>query len=287
MELTGDSNMNNIHKKTVDGFGDEWERFDQSQLTNQEHQELFDRYFSIFPWDKLPKDSSGFDMGCGSGRWAKLLAPRVGTLHCIDPSSALDVAQRILVDNNNCQFHKKGVDEEILPHGSQDFGVSLGVLHHIPNTEAGIKVCANMLKPGAPFLLYLYYALDNRPFWFRFIWLVSNFFRQGISHLPHKLRYFVSQIIATFIYWPLARLAYLLEKFGASQSFVDTFPLSTYRKLSFYTMRTDALDRFGTRLEQRFTKKQIIKMMKNSGLEDISFSEENPYWVAVGFRKQI
>jgi len=52
-------------------------------------------------------------------------------------------------------------------------------------------------------------------------------------------------------------------------------------------MRTDALDRFGTRLEQRFTKKQIIKMMKNSGLEDISFSEENPYWVAVGFKRQI
>lgn len=277
--------MNNRHKKTVDGFGDEWERFDQSQLTDQEHQELFDRYFSIFPWDKLPKDPIGFDMGCGSGRWAKLLAPKVGTLHCIDPSSALDVARRILADNRNCYFHEKGVGDEILPHGTQDFGVSLGVLHHVPDTEAGIKASVDMLKPGAPFLLYLYYALDNRPFWFRFIWLVSNFFRKGISHLPHKLRYLVSQMIAAFVYWPLARLSYLFEMLGASQSFVDTFPLSTYRKLSFYTMRTDALDRFGTRLEQRFTKDQITKMMKNSGLESISFSEENPYWVAVGYRK--
>ena len=278
---------NNKDQKTVDGFGDEWERFDQSQLSEDEHQELFNRYFSVFPWEKLPENPTGFDMGCGSGRWAKLLAPRVGTLHCIDPSSALDVARRNLADEPNCNFHAKGVDEEILPHGSQDFGVSLGVLHHVPDTLAGIKACVNMLKPGAPFLLYLYYALDNRPFWFRSIWAASNVFRLIISKLPHKLRYGVSQVIAVFAYWPLARLAYLFESCGASKSFVDTFPLSNYRTLSFYTMRTDALDRFGTRLEQRFTKKQIRTMMQDAGLAEISFSEENPYWVAVGYREKV
>lgn len=275
----------NKDQKTVDGFGDEWERFDQSLLDDEEHQELFERYFSIFPWDQLPKNSTGFDMGCGSGRWAKLLAPKVGVLHCIDPSSALDVARRILSDNNNCKFHSKGVDEQILPHGSQDFGVSLGVLHHVPDTAAGIKACSDMLKPGAPFLVYLYYALDNRPIWFRFIWSVSNILRYAISKLPHKLRFLVSQIIAISVYFPLARLAYLIEAIGASQSFVDTFPLSTYRNLSFYTMRTDALDRFGTRLEQRFSKAQITKMMQDADLENIRFSEKNPYWVAVGFRR--
>jgi len=278
---------NNKDQKTVDGFGDEWERFDQSQLSEDEHQELFDRYFSVFPWGKLPENPTGFDMGCGSGRWAKLLAPRVGTLHCIDPSSALDVARHNLADEPNCNFHAKGVAEEILPHGSQDFGVSLGVLHHVPDTAAGIKACVNMLKPGAPFLLYLYYALDNRPFWYRSIWAASNVFRRIISKLPHKLRYGVSQVIAVCAYWPLARLAYLFESWGASKSFVDTVPLSTYRALSFYTMRTDALDRFGTRLEQRFTKKRIRTMMQDAGLAEISFSEENPYWVAVGYRKKV
>ena len=42
---------NNKDQKTVDGFGDEWERFDQSQLSEDEHQELFNRYFSVFPWE--------------------------------------------------------------------------------------------------------------------------------------------------------------------------------------------------------------------------------------------
>ena len=36
---------------------------------------------------------------------------------------------------------------------------------------------------------------------------------------------------------------------------VRHFPLSAYRDRSFYTMRTDALDRFGTRLERRFSRR--------------------------------
>jgi len=49
-------------------------------------------------------------------------------------------------------------------------------------------------------------------------------------------------------------------------------------------MRTDALDRFGTRLEQRFTRKEIKNMMQNAGLENIEFSNSKPFWVAVGYK---
>jgi hypothetical protein len=49
-------------------------------------------------------------------------------------------------------------------------------------------------------------------------------------------------------------------------------------------MRTDALDRFGTRLEQRFTKQQIARMMESAGLENIQFSEKVPYWCALGIK---
>lgn len=63
-----------------------------------------------------------------------------------------------------------------------------------------------------------------------------------------------------------------------------TLPLGFYRHLSFYTMRTDALDRFGTRLEQRFTRKQIQSMMESAGLINIRFSDDAPYWCAVGIR---
>ena len=148
----------NRHDKTVASFGDEWQRCDQSGLADKESGVIFSAYFSIFPWDRLPQNATGFDMGCGTGRWARHVAKRVGTLHCIDPSTALDVAQRNLRDANNVIFHSGGVDDGCLPEGSQDFGYSLGVLHHIPDTEAAMRACVRMLKPGAPFLVYLYYA---------------------------------------------------------------------------------------------------------------------------------
>ena len=197
----------NRHQPTVEGFGDEWHRFDQSQLKFEEHLALFNSYFSIFPWEVLPKNSVGFDMGCGSGRWAKFVAPKVGTLHCIDPSSALTVAMRNLQGITNCVFHAGAVGDHVLKNKSMEFGYSLGVLHHVPDTAAGITACVDMLKPNAPFLIYLYYAFDNRPFWFRCLWWASNLLRIGVSRLPHGARYWVSQLIAVLIYWPLARAA--------------------------------------------------------------------------------
>ena len=50
-------------------------------------------------------------------------------------------------------------------------------------------------------------------------------------------------------------------------------------------MRTDALDRFGTKLEKRFTKKEIKSMLLKSGFVDIQFSENTPYWVALAWKK--
>ena len=143
----------NVDQKTVQGFGDEWSRFDQSDLEAQEHAQMFENYFHVFPWQALPQDAEGFDLGCGSGRWAKLVAPRVGRLHCIDPSCALEVARRNLAGSYNCEFHSATVDSMPLADGSMDFGYSLGVLHHIPDTQAALDACIRKLKPGAPFLV--------------------------------------------------------------------------------------------------------------------------------------
>lgn len=274
--------VGNIDIKTVKGFGDEWSRFDQNDLSNDDLNTIFKKYFKIFPWTNLSNESVGFDLGCGSGRWAKLVAPHIGKLHCIDPSEAIHIARQNLIEESNCIFHEAGVDNIPLEDMSMDFGYSLGVLHHIPDTQAAIKDCVSKLKDGAPFLLYLYYAFDNRPFWFRWLWNLSDLLRKLVSRMPYSLRYFSSQLIAGLIYWPLARLANLFEKIGFD---VSNFPLSFYRNYAFYVMRTDALDRFGTRLEQRFSKFQIEQMMRLAGLADIEFSNESPFWCAIGYKK--
>lgn len=272
----------NLDISTVNSFGDEWEHFDQSELSFTEANKIFNEYFTIFPWDKLPEDASGFDMGCGSGRWAKLMAPRVSHLHCIDPSCAIEIAKSALTSLINVSFHHASLDEEPLPADSQDFGYSLGVLHHVPDTAGAIRSCVNMLKPGAPFLLYIYYAFDNRSNLYKFAWYCSNFLRKIICKLPSKYKNIVTNFLAIIFYFPLARISLIIEKIGF---IVDSIPLSYYRNHSFYTMLTDSRDRFGTPLEHRFSRKEIKLMMEEAGLREVIFSENAPYWCAVGLKK--
>ena len=272
----------NVDPLTVAGFGDEWSTYTQTQLGRDEQLRMFELYFGIFPWGELPPNAEGFDLGCGSGRWAEVVRERVGFLHCIDASEkALAVARDRLADAGNVAFHLAEVSKIPLPDASQDFGYSLGVLHHVPDPAAGLAACVAKLKPGAPFLIYIYYALENRAPWFRALWRLSDGVRSIISRAPFAFRKNATAAIAALVYWPLARSAARAERLGLNP---NSIPLSAYRHSSFYTMRTDALDRFGTRLEHRFTRSEIEQMMVAAGLEKIEFQEGIPYWVACGRR---
>jgi ubiquinone/menaquinone biosynthesis C-methylase UbiE len=275
----------NVDPDVAAGFGHEWSTFRQSatEFTSADREAIFQSYFHIFPWNELPPDPVGIDVGCGSGRWSALVAPRVGHLHLLDASAdALAVARQNLADATNVSFHHASVGDIPVDDNSLDFAFSLGVLHHVPDTMAAIRAIANKLKVGAPFLTYLYYALDNRPWWYRAIWHFSNIFRTIISRLPPGLRLVISQIIAVVIYWPLARFAALVERAGFSPAAI---PLESYRHRKFYVMRTDAYDRFCTTLEQRFTRQQIEQMLAGAGFGEISFSDTVPYWCAVGKKR--
>jgi SAM-dependent methyltransferase len=275
--------MQNINKKNVKSFSDQWVKYDQSGLNDFEAKKIFNNYFSIFPWNKISKLSEGFDIGCGTGRWAKFVAPKVGKLHCIDPSDAIYVAKRKLKRFKNINYLKKSLDDTGLKCDSQDFGYLLGVLHYVPDAASAIKSCTKLLKPGAPILFYIYYALDNRPVWFKFLWKLSNIFRLIISTLPKFLNFLICDIIALIIYYPLARTVLILKKIGFD---FKNFPLYFYSDLSFYVMRTDSRDRFGTPAEKRYSKDQIYKMMKKAGLVKIKFKVKAPYWTVLGFKKK-
>jgi ubiquinone/menaquinone biosynthesis C-methylase UbiE len=277
----------NVDDKVAAGFGAEWSTFqqDEDDLPPAQRQAIFDSYVGIFPWHLLPADGgTGLDAGCGSGRWSMMVAPRVRHLHLLDASAdALAVAKRNLRDARNVTFHHASVGDIPLPPASLDFAFSLGVLHHVPDTAQAIGSIAARLKPGAPFLIYLYYAFDNRPAWFRALWSITNVARLVISRLPHPLRLAVSQVIAALVYLPLARLALLVERTGRNPGAI---PLAWYRDKSFYVMRTDAYDRFCTRLEKRFSRADIAALLTRAGFEDIRFSDKEPFWCAVGRKRR-
>ena len=245
---------------------------------------IFEGYFRIFPWELLaPGGGIGADIGCGTGRWAMMVFPRAAHLHLIIDVSpeTLAVARENLAGCRNVASTSRALPPSRCRTARWIFAFSLGLLHQVPDTQAAIDAIAGKLKRGAPFLIYLYYAFDNCPLWYRVVWQASNLERVIVSRFLHRLRTVVSETIAAPVYWPLARFAGLLRRFGIKG---ESLPLSWYANKMFYVMRTDAYDRFCTRLEKRFARDQIKQMLIQAGFEQVRFSDSQPYWCAVGLK---
>jgi len=270
----------NLDQQVIDSFGHEWAAFDYAE---SETDDALDSQFSAYctPIDLTQfnsKSSVAADFGAGSGRWASRLLPYFSLIYALEPSDgANNVLKNKFLKESRMKILQETVGVNSIPAGSLDLAISLGVLHHIPDTGLAIKVVASKIKSGGIFLCYLYYKLENKPLYYRGLFWTSNSFRWVISRLPYAMRRFIAQAIAVLVYLPLARSAKLLSKTGKN---VSNFPLHHYANMPFVMLQNDALDRFGTRLEQRFSKNEIIEMLGNAGfdLPTLKFSDVEPFW---------
>lgn len=271
---------NNVDLNTVESFGDEWEKF--SDFTSEEIISIGNEYFDIVDDAILNKDSIVLDMGCGSGRWSKYVSTKVKFIEAIDPSEAILTATNLLKGNKNVRTTQASSDNIPFSDESFDFIFSLGVLHHIPDTQQALIDVVKKVKNKGYVLIYLYYNLDNRGLLYKMIFHLSSIIRYVISKLHKSLKHFCCDVIAITIYLPFIFFAKMLKSIFPNTSLHKKVPLAYYIGKSFNVIRNDALDRFGTPLEQRFSKEEITEMMINSGLSGIKFSEKTPYWHAIG-----
>jgi SAM-dependent methyltransferase len=270
----------NIDQGVIDSFGHEWATFDYGGTETAEALNAqFDAYCAPIDLSHFdPKNSIAADFGAGSGRWAARLLPYFSLVYALEPSDgASKVLQNKFSDVSKIKVLQETVGVNSIPLESLDLAMSLGVLHHIPDTGRAIKDVSLRIKPGGIFLCYLYYNLENKPFFYKLIFKVVNTVRQIISLLPQRIKRIVCSSIAAIIYWPLARFSKLMNKIGMNTS---NIPLHHYANMPFVMLANDALDRFGTSLEQRFSKSEITEMLALAGFDmsTLRFSELEPFW---------
>jgi SAM-dependent methyltransferase len=249
-------------------FGAEWR---EHRHVLPEHAPEFEQYFDLIDLASL-KDARVLDLGCGNGRWSTFLKDRCRELVLVDFSDAIYVARQNLRDASNCLFFKGDITRLPFAADVADFAFSLGVLHHlpIPCLEA-----TKQLKKYAPrLLIFLYYALDNRPLYFRVLLGLVTAARNVLARIRSPFfRTAFSFFGTVFVYLPLVLLGRLLDLAGLGR-YVPLYEF--YRNKSFKRIQQDVYDRFFTRIEQRVTRAQILELKSDFGT--VTISDDLPYW---------
>ncbi len=249
-------------------FGQEWLKFPEIM---SEHKREFTLYFDLINTANL-KNSRVCDLGCGIGRWSYFLKDSCRELVLVDFSEAIFVARHNLRNVKHALFFMGDLKRLSFRDNFADFLFCLGVLHHLP-TNALDEI--RRLKRYAPLLLiYLYYSLDNRPLFFRFLLSITTVVRLMVSKIrSHYFRSIFTNLTAIFVYFPMIGLGNIFNLFGLGYC----VPLyECYNNKGVKRIRQDTYDRFFTRIEQRFSRKEIMTLKDT--FESITVSEAIPYW---------
>jgi SAM-dependent methyltransferase len=270
----------NLDQNVINSFGREWSAFQYAETFNDAALDAqFLEYCSPIDLSAFNSESSiAADFGAGSGRWTSRLLPHFSIVYALEPSDgAIKVLEKKFADEPRVVILHESVGvNSILPE-SIDLAMSLGVLHHIPDTGLAIRDVASKIKSGGFLLCYLYYKLENKPLSYRIFFWISNTLRFVISRLPYVIRRLLAGTLAVAVYLPFSRISKLLRSKGKD---VSNFPLHHYANMPFIMLHNDALDRFGTRLEQRFSRREIVEMLEAAGfdLSTLKFSNVEPFW---------
>jgi SAM-dependent methyltransferase len=249
-------------------FGEEWKKYPNILA---EHQGEFRLYFDLVDLESL-KNLRVCDLGCGIGRWSYFLQDKCRELVLVDFSEAIFVARQNFQKFDNVIFIMADINHLGLRDKFADFIICLGVLHHLP--VDALDMTRRLKQYTDVLLIYLYYSLDNRPDYYRFLFKIVTRIRLLLSRIKNKFfRSIFTELFSVFVYARLIIFGNIISVFILSQP----IPIyDGYKDKTLNRIRQDVYDRFFTSIEQRFSRKEIMTLKDT--FECIIVSESPPYW---------
>ena len=149
-------------RQTAAAFGWQWQHFDE--MHPEFEAQFLDWLEPITP--EFFRGKRVLDAGCGTGRHS-YFAARYGASEVValDLSEAVEAARENLAAFDNA--HVVQGDLLRLPFrtaedgGGFDFIYSIGVLHHLPDPEAGFRNLTRYLRPGGAIAVWVYGYENN------------------------------------------------------------------------------------------------------------------------------
>jgi ubiquinone/menaquinone biosynthesis C-methylase UbiE len=192
------------------------------------------------------------DVGCGTGRFSKVLCDWGARVVAVDLSQAIYVAQKNIGDRKSVTFAH--ADLFRLPFPAKQFDVILawGVLHHTPDTEAAFKAVARHLKPGGRFSVYIYGQSKGTRRRMR------NLYRNVTPKLSMKLLYSICLLAAPMYY------VYKIPLIGNIMQIL--LPMSRQKHYRLRILET--FDEYAPKYAWRHTFPQVHQWFVDAGMKD-------------------
>lgn len=272
-----DAAVMSIQERTAESFAFEWRHFG-------EHRSEWRKNFL----DYLQPHSPGFlagklvlDVGAGSGRHSAQAAELGARVVAIDLGRSIDVARRNVPD----AVLTVQADAERLPFAPDrfDFVMSIGVLHHLPNTERALQGLVPFVAPGGNLHVYLYWVPEAG--WHRGILRLVSAARKFTVRMPFWLLRLLCYPLSVVLWIGVVLPYRLLRRIPAAAALAAGFPLKTYADYPFGVLVNDQFDRLSAPIEQRFTKAEVQNMLTGGGLDPVTVIP-NHGWVGDGRRPQ-
>jgi SAM-dependent methyltransferase len=250
-------------------------------------QEMADNFWGYFQFfsPEFFRGKRVLEAGSGMGRHTYFLAQFAGKVVAIDLGSAIRVTAANTVMQRNVRLVQADIDHLPFQPESFDFICSIGVLHHLPDPNAGFHRLVQCLRPGGTLYVYLYWALEDAAAWKRSTLALISTLRRLTVRLPYPLLERLAWLVAVVGYCSFSLPYRYFSQRPMTHLLVRDFPLQRYAIDGFRVCYNDQFDRLSAPLEHRFTRNQVLDLFAHEGLVDVHIKPHYG-WLACGRKPQ-
>lgn len=255
----------NHQKKTAESFAYEWNNIYKESSFEKNN---FLHFIGPYIKENDIKGRITLDIGCGSGRFTKHAISCGATLAFgVDLGESVEFAYKLTENLENACIIQADIYN--LPFENKfDLAYSIGVLHHLPNPQAGFSKLPKVLKSNGTMAIWVYNRRNNN----RALYFYEPI-RSLLKRMPKPFLY-------KFSYVPAA-IAHLLNyithffDFLGFKKIAKIIPFSYYANFPFNMKLNDSFDIIATPKSNYYYVEEIERWFFDSKLKDIK-SYEHP-----------